>query len=518
MTAYYNEFDPDAAAWLRELIADGLIAPGDVDERSIIDVSANDIKGYDQHHWFAGIGCWSYALRLADWPDDKSVWTASLPCQPFSIAGKQLGKQDERHLLPHFLSLVAQCRPSILFGEQVSAAIKHGWLDDLYAEMEAHNYSVGSVVIGAHSIGAAHIRQRLYWVADNCGEGCQEQPSIGRIPPETNDSDSRKDIERGGRMGNTEHNGRSTSQIEGCHGTAIQHSATRSNCSGEPQRTGTSEPLPWEWLYCRDNKYRPIESSTIWLVNGYSCRMVQGCDKSIAHIETNEKEINNANRNPGEILSKVQYQNGEETLSERTRGHGYIPEKEVLQSSMYGEGLRRCDEDEYNQEQSSTIEESGKRGLRGVWENTHIACSSCGRESFKQFPLEFDDVVRAVPPGSTLAKFLGSDGSEYMQTLRQTGDEDWALLDAQYTAKEVWESLTDEEKDRIRIHFNNGNWIFTERLKPLVDVPARGMVHSGDSRNTQEARKMRLKGYGNAIVPALAAEFIMAYTKSMIRR
>ena len=171
MTAYYNEFDPKVAAWLRELIADGLIAHGEVDERSIVDVAASDLKGFAQHHFFAGIGGWSYALRLAGWPDDQPVWTASLPCQPFSAAGKGLGKQDERHLLPHFVSLVAQCRPTVLFGEQVSAAIKHGWLDDLYAEMEANNYAVGSIVIGAHSIGAAHIRQRLYWVADSIGYG-----------------------------------------------------------------------------------------------------------------------------------------------------------------------------------------------------------------------------------------------------------------------------------------------------------------------------------------------------------
>ena len=56
MTAYYNEFDKNAAAWLRELISDDLIAPGDVDERSIIDVKASDLIGYSQHHFFAGIG------------------------------------------------------------------------------------------------------------------------------------------------------------------------------------------------------------------------------------------------------------------------------------------------------------------------------------------------------------------------------------------------------------------------------------------------------------------------------
>lgn len=173
MSAYYNEIDNHAAAWLRELIKRGLIVDGDVDERSIIDVKPSDIRGYDQWHWFAGIGGWSYALRLAGVPDSYPVWTASLPCQPFSVAGKQLGKSDERHLLPHFLELVRQCRPNRIFGEQVPGAIKHGWLDDLQTNMEKESYTIGAVVLGAHSVKAPHIRNRIYWTANSCRKGLE---------------------------------------------------------------------------------------------------------------------------------------------------------------------------------------------------------------------------------------------------------------------------------------------------------------------------------------------------------
>jgi DNA (cytosine-5)-methyltransferase 1 len=80
MTAYYNELDPFAAAWLRNLIAAGLIPQGEVDERSIEDVTPNDLAGFRQCHFFAGIGGWPLALRLAGWPDERPVWTGSCPC------------------------------------------------------------------------------------------------------------------------------------------------------------------------------------------------------------------------------------------------------------------------------------------------------------------------------------------------------------------------------------------------------------------------------------------------------
>ena len=171
MTAYYNEFDLAAAQWLRNLIDAGHIAPGIVDERSIEDVHPSDLKGFAQCHFFAGIGVWSYALRQARWRDDRPVWTGSCPCQPFSSAGKGTGFDDERHLWPAFHHLIKVCKPATVLGEQVASKDAGPWIDLVHTDLEALGYAFGAVPFPSAGIGAPHIRDRLYWVADAAMRG-----------------------------------------------------------------------------------------------------------------------------------------------------------------------------------------------------------------------------------------------------------------------------------------------------------------------------------------------------------
>lgn len=169
---YYNDNDPFICGWLKELIADGLIPKGDIDDRSITDVKPSDLDGYIQCHFFAGVGGWAYALRLVGWPANRPVWTGSCPCQPFSVAGKGEGINDERHLWPAFRWLIAQCRPATIFGEQVASKDGRLWLSGVRSDLEAMGYAVGASDLCAAGIGAPQIRQRLWWVA---------QPACGRI-------------------------------------------------------------------------------------------------------------------------------------------------------------------------------------------------------------------------------------------------------------------------------------------------------------------------------------------------
>ena len=163
--AYYNEIDLYAAEWLRNLIKAGHIADGEVDTRSIVDVSPDDLRGFTQAHFFAGIAGWSHALRLAGWSDDRKIWTGSCPCQPFSVAGKGKGTDDERHLWPHFFRLIRGCRPPVVMGEQVAGSAGYGWLDGVRSDLESEGYACDGVDIPACSANAPHIRSRLYWVA-----------------------------------------------------------------------------------------------------------------------------------------------------------------------------------------------------------------------------------------------------------------------------------------------------------------------------------------------------------------
>ena len=302
IAAYYNEHDPKAAAWLRQLIKNGNITPGEVDERSITYVKPDDLIGFDRCHFFAGIGTWDYCLNESGWWD-RPIWTASLPCQPFSAAGKGLGKADERHLLPHFLELVKECRPTTIIGEQVAAAIGHGWLDDLYTEMEACDYAIGSAVIGAHSVNSPHIRQRLYWLADSTfatrirpeqGSNCESHGGefvSGMADSDIKGSQGREGIECTNQfivgqngmvdgMGNSEHEQHKRS-LSGCGEESTQD---RKRAASEFAGSGEVE-----WIYCRDGKTRPIKSGIQPLAHGLTRGMGYSGDPG-APIDANNTQ------------------------------------------------------------------------------------------------------------------------------------------------------------------------------------------------------------------------------------
>ena len=277
-------------------------------------------KEFRQCHFFAGIGGWSFALQLAGWPEDRPVWTGSCPCQPFSSAGKQRGTADERHLWPVFANLIRECRPDVVFGEQVASAIGHGWLDGIRTDLESEGYACGAAVLGAHSVGAPHIRQRLYWVANaasccNCvrerkpstqvtiggrcstgglaytdGEQAVASDSV-RLPSESERSGTTSGM--GYAHGPGSQSRVAAASINGHRGSVVPNGTARglgdTDSSGQREHSGAiavSPKLsaselpsnPWDsfdLLHCTDGKARRIESGTFPLVDGAPARVVR---------------------------------------------------------------------------------------------------------------------------------------------------------------------------------------------------------------------------------------------------
>lgn len=213
--SYYNEIDRFRVRWLQNLMAEGIIPTGDIDTRSIWDVKPADLSGYAQCHFFAGIGGWPIALRMAGWPDNLPVWTGSCPCQPFSSAGKRTGFADERHLWPAWFWLIDQCHPAVIFGEQVACKEALAWMDVVSADLAGAGYAVEAADLCAASVGAPHIRPRLWfvgWLEDAIKAGY-------RIP---------------------------TARLERSH-------------IWETDNAGASSWDDYEWVACADGKWRPTE-------------------------------------------------------------------------------------------------------------------------------------------------------------------------------------------------------------------------------------------------------------------
>ena len=273
MTAWYNEIDPFAAEWLRRLIKAGHIAPGVVDTRDIRDISPQDLDGFTQLHFFAGIGGWSLALRQAGWPDDRPVCTGSCPCQPFSSSGQQRGFDDDRHLWPVWFRLIQACMPAKVFGEQVASKPALDWFDLVSADLEDAGYTVGAADLCAAGLGAPHIRQRLWFGAELRGlenadgtrfpNGVQDVQTVPETPADRSPNRV-TGSDRSGRLGNTD-------------GPRSQGRSQEQRADKRPPRpSGLAGRTPWgtpDWIWCQDHKWRPVELGLCPLADGFPTRV-----------------------------------------------------------------------------------------------------------------------------------------------------------------------------------------------------------------------------------------------------
>lgn len=212
-------------------------------------------------------------------------------CQPFSAAGKQKGKEDDRHLAPHFAKLIADGEPDLIFGEQVaskevlgraakpsrktaapgtgSKPVEWCWLDDLFDRLEAAHYACGASDLSSAVIGAPHIRQRTFFGAIRLADDMLQQRQIAPRTPDVSRGWCEEPAEIAGLRGNLP-----------------------SRAVGEFWRDA-------DWLECRDETYRPVEPGTFPLAYGVSGRMAargakQGGEQHWYHIASALKGFGNA--------------------------------------------------------------------------------------------------------------------------------------------------------------------------------------------------------------------------------
>ncbi len=96
------------------------------------------------------------------------ILTGGFPCQPYSTAGKRLGKDDERHLWPEMCRIISEVAPAYVVGENVRGLLNWNGgvvFDEVCADLEYLGYEVWTGILPAAGVGAPHRRDRIWWIA-----------------------------------------------------------------------------------------------------------------------------------------------------------------------------------------------------------------------------------------------------------------------------------------------------------------------------------------------------------------
>ena len=148
---------------------------------------------------FCDIEPWSRKVLAKHWPDvpiavdvkelandparlvpDCDILTAGYPCQPFSVAGKQRGTEDDRHLWPFISQIIAHKRPAFCVLENVYGHVALG-LDEVLADLEAQDYAARAFIVPACAVNAPHRRDRIWIIARNVGNSKHDGSSAATV-------------------------------------------------------------------------------------------------------------------------------------------------------------------------------------------------------------------------------------------------------------------------------------------------------------------------------------------------
>jgi DNA (cytosine-5)-methyltransferase 1 len=486
---YYNEWDAKKAAWLEQLQKDGLLASGTTDTTDINDVLPANLSDFDRVHLFAGIGGWEYACELAGWAGP--IWTASCPCQPFSAAGRRGGTADERHLFPAVHWLVQQCRPPIIVGEQVASKDGLAWLDTVFARLEATGYTCAAYDLSAASVGAPHIRQRLYWVAYT--HEASQRAGSRSVRHERDDASGGGSIERLANSQEERHE---------------QPWNARERGAGLADN-GMGAWASTEWVRC----INPVKGTETWRpVEPYIAKIPDGLPGGVVPVSDQGNGINakeggkvdgpTSETGTCEALQGLRGATEPQDVQRAAGGFGSVQETGVLQSGLHGEGLLRDHQGAERREQPEAVSQNGQARLRVLREERQPSlCPSHGLQPTQQCARELEDIVRNLPSSIALAQLRGDTATqEGLRSLLEASSAAGLLRNPSLSGETLWRSLTQEDKDRIAVDLDEGGYVI------LGESPLAPRV---------SARMVRISGYGDAIVPQLAAIFLRAVKEEL---
>ena len=547
--AYYNDNDPQVAQWLRNLIAAGLLPQGDVDERSITEVQASDLAGYTACHWFAGLGGWPLALQLAGWPASRAVWTGSCPCQPYSVAGRGKGDDDARNLWPHFRRLIATCLPDTILGEQVASSMGREWLSNVRFDLE-HIYYWTAFYENLHSMRDAEAAGRVsplfrqltgrveavvQVVSERLREGVEVSakrvPAQGAASASEHGRGSPMDLQRHGHSqlpgialkesgdeeGASVRSGPTSPRVKGADvGSSVRNDRYAPRAfKGE---TGTQLPFfgsdhPREGVHLRQYQDRLLRNERgAWVLGG------SGLAPGNGRMGDKEGPLNDESRITNEYGDCIK-----ESV-ERLRLSGVRADLEVLGYAVgaadlcaAGVGAPHIRQRLYwvaDSERGATKRQrldlaGAARGAEGPAQERERIRADAG-DGGKSSGLGFSSSPRWASPRTGPAQHRGSesepghpaggldhagDGAGRARTTQQGGN---GAHDGVPRAAGAWDGS-------IRIPCADGKW---RRISPEPrDEPLAYGV---------PARMVKLRAYGNAIVPPLAAAFVRAYMEARL--
>jgi len=266
----------------------GLEATGGFETKAFCDIEEYP-RQVLQKHWphvkqYKDIKELTYERLKADGINSIDIITGGYPCQPFSIAGRQKGEEDPRHLWPEYFRLVKELRPTWVIGENVSGHIKLG-LDTVIKDLESEDYSVRPFSISASSIGANHQRERIWIIANSNDTGDRtSQSSVNQDRQETDQGWERltqfessrhsKDMENTRRSQWPRAELREENENETREGNANQHQRSSSPSSSDVANTneGFSDQQNEE-IQTRGNS---INSGSSTVANSESERLQRG--------------------------------------------------------------------------------------------------------------------------------------------------------------------------------------------------------------------------------------------------